>query len=224
MEQTGVREATTGLEHLARVSSTSGLSAKSQACCSPLPSALVSGPNLGRRPCGALRSCPREERVPRTPGLPPAHEQTSRGLFRAVDLSSSPTGSCLLLIKANVLKFVKDFLFLFFFNRSGFKVISVIKSLTPVQSGAFSSGTGDEARGAQGRGAGPRRGAAHGSPRPELTGGVCVRSLETRGRLTIRAYTLRPCCPLGSSPGPALTLSRRSALRAEGVRADEPLD
>ena len=57
--------------------------------------------------------------------------------------SSISTGSNLLLIKANVLKFVNDFLSIFFLSRSGFKVISIIKSLIPVHSGAFFSGTED---------------------------------------------------------------------------------
>lgn len=93
-----------------------------------------------------------------------SHEQTNLELFIAIDLSSSiSTGSNLLLIKANVLKFVNDFLFILF-NRSGFKVISIIKSLTPVHSGAFSSGTEDEAPTPRGHSACPLQGAAHMSP------------------------------------------------------------
>lgn len=68
----------------------------------------------------------------------------------------------MLLIKANALKFVNDFPFIFF-NRSGFKVISIIKALTPVHSGTFSSGTEDEAPSLQGHCAHPWEGAAQGS-------------------------------------------------------------
>lgn len=57
--------------------------------------------------------------------------------------------SNLLLIKTNVLKFVNDFLFIFL-NSSRFKVISIIKFLTPVHSSAFSSGTEDGACSPQG--------------------------------------------------------------------------